>query len=120
MIGLVQNSIIIGQGEDVNLVFEIEDKQAVFNTSNTILFAMKDIDGNTKYTYSQYVYQLSEENNTYSFIVELSSALTLSFDVATYFFDITLIADGKKHPLITPPSTIRIERTVGASISGGN
>lgn len=124
MIGFT-DAIIIGQGEDIDLVFEIEDKQGIFKSEDAILFAMKDIDGNVKHSYSKLVSELEPLNNIYPFIVEFTSALTLSLDIATYFFDVTLIDGDKKHPLIAPPNTIRIEKTVGASIfanenNGGN
>lgn len=116
MVGLVQNSIIVGQGEYLPLIIDIDDEQGVLQGSNTVLFAMKDIDGNVKHTASKLVSELTEDNGVYTFTVELSSALTLSLDEGTYFFDVTLIDGDKKHPFNSPPNTLKVVKTIGASI----
>ena len=114
MIGLIENSYIIGQGEDREIVFEIEDTQNVLTETDTILFAMADIDKNLKYSYSQLVENLPKENNIYTFVVTLNSQLTKSFDIKTYLFDITLIKGDEKIQLLKPKS-LTIVKTIGAS-----
>lgn len=114
MIGSIESSYIIGQGEDREIVFEIDDTQNVLTETDTILFALADIDKNLKYSYSQTVENLPKENNIYTFIVTLNSQLTKSFDTKIYFFDVTLIKGDEKIQLLNPKS-LRIVYTIGAS-----
>ena len=109
-------SVLIGQGENRNLIFRIKPKDAsILSDTDEILFAMADNNHTIKKTYSKLVSELSEENGVYSLIVNLDSEFTLGLDLGIYFYDLTLINETEKISLIKPKS-IEIVRTVGASI----
>lgn len=115
MIGLVQSSYKIGQGEDTTINIEILDSQNVLEETDIILFAMENIDKEIKLSYSKTVAELVKTGDIYLFQVPVTSALTITLDLGKYFFDITHIRGEEKKQILNPKS-IAIVKTIGASM----
>jgi len=115
MIGLVQSSYKIGQGEDTTINIEILDSQNVLEGTDIILFAMENIDKEIKLSYSKTVAELVKTGDIYLFQVPVTSALTITLDLGKYFFDITHIRGEEKKQILSPKS-IAIVKTIGASM----
>lgn len=113
-------SIIIRQGETKNFIYQMNDKNNVFEATDTLLFAIKNVDKEVVFTDERIVSGLIKDETTYTLTIELSSALTKTFQTGdnVYFFDLTLLKGDKKIPL-TDVKTIDVLGTVGASISEG-
>ena len=117
MIGLIENSYIVGQGEHREFIIRIKDDESIFESADTVLFALSNIDNEIKYSYSQTFSQLTLQDGFYIFYVTLDSATTLALDIARYSFDVTLIKqNGEKYPF-TNLQTLSIVKTIGASIT---
>lgn len=117
MIGLIENSYIVGQGEHREFIIRIKDDESIFESADTVLFALSNIDNEIKYSYSQTFSQLTQQDGFYIFHVTLDSATTLALDIARYSFDVTLIKqNGEKYPF-TNLQTLNIVKTIGASIT---
>lgn len=106
-------SIQIGQGSNRNIIFKI--KFNVVSDTDTILFALKGKNSNEPiFKYSQKISELEQENDIYTFIVNLSTQFTLDLALGKYFYDLTLIDEQDERVPLTGLKSIDIVETIGA------